>query len=98
MRRLFSSISIFMLVGAMNFGLHFTAWRSGRFGAYRRDPECSAFLRLMLGLSALTLVYLLLAGDYDDTLRLAADGIFQAVEDYRHTYLEYLEEVTGAGP
>jgi trk system potassium uptake protein TrkH len=70
---------LFMLIGAMNFGLHFTAWRSGRFGAYWRDPECSAFLRLMLGLSALTLVYLLLAGDYDDTLLLAADGIFQAV-------------------
>jgi len=70
---------LFMLVGAMNFGLHFTAWRSGRFGAYWRDPECSTFLRMMLGLSALTLVYLLLAGDYDDTLQLAADGIFQAV-------------------
>ncbi len=70
---------LFMLVGAMNFGLHFTAWRSGRFDAYWRDPECSAFLRLMLGLSALTLLYLLLAGEYEDTLMLAADGIFQAV-------------------
>jgi trk system potassium uptake protein TrkH len=69
----------FMLIGAMNFGLHFVAWRSGRFSAYWRDPECQAFLRLMAGLSAVTLVYLLLAGDYDDTLQLAADGVFQAV-------------------
>jgi trk system potassium uptake protein TrkH len=69
----------FMLVGAMNFGLHFVAWRNGRLGAYWRDPECRAFLRLMAGLSAVTLVYLLLAGDYDDTLQLAADGVFQAV-------------------
>jgi len=69
----------FMLVGAMNFGLHFVAWRNGRFSAYWRDPECRAFLRLMAGLSAVTLVYLLLAGDYDDTLQLAADGVFQAV-------------------
>jgi len=69
----------FMLVGAMNFGLHFVAWRSGRFGAYWRDPECAAFLRLMLGLSMVTLVYLLVAGDYEDTLQLAADGVFQAV-------------------
>ena len=69
----------FMLIGAMNFGLHFVAWRSGRFGAYWRDPECAAFLRLMLGLSMLTLVYLLLAGDYDDTLELASDGVFQAI-------------------
>ena len=69
----------FMLVGAMNFGLHFMAWRHGRFNVYWRDPECQAFLRLMATLSAVTLVYLLLAGDYDDTLQLAADGLFQAV-------------------
>ena len=69
----------FMLIGAMNFGLHFVAWRNGRFSAYWRDPECRAFLRLMATMSALTLVYLLLAGDYDDTLQLAADGVFQAV-------------------
>jgi trk system potassium uptake protein TrkH len=69
----------FMLVGAMNFGLHFVAWRSGRISAYWRDPECRAFLRLMATLSAVTLVYLLLAGDYDDTLQLAADGVFQAI-------------------
>jgi len=69
----------FMLIGAMNFGLHFVAWRSGRLGAYWRDPECAAFLRLMLGLSMVTLVYLLVAGDYEDTLQLAADGVFQAV-------------------
>jgi trk system potassium uptake protein TrkH len=70
---------VFMLLGAMNFGLHFVAWRSGRFNVYWRDPECAAFLRLMLMLSMVTLVYLLLAGDYEDTVQLAADGIFQAV-------------------
>jgi trk system potassium uptake protein len=69
----------FMLIGAMNFGLHFLAWRSGRLGAYWRDPECAAFLRLMLGLSMITLVYLLVAGEYEDTVQLAFDGVFQAV-------------------
>ena len=69
----------FMLIGAMNFGLHFVAWRSGRLGAYWRDPECAAFLRLMLGLSMITLVYLLVAGDYEDTVQLAFDGVFQAI-------------------
>jgi trk system potassium uptake protein TrkH len=71
--------AFFMLVGAMNFGLHFVAWRSRRLGAYWRDPECAAFLRLMLGLSMITLVYLLVAGDYDDTVQLAFDGVFQAI-------------------
>jgi trk system potassium uptake protein TrkH len=69
----------FMLVGAMNFGLHFVAWRSGRFGIYWRDPECAAFLRLMLLLCMVTVTYLLIAGDYDDTLELATDGVFQAI-------------------
>jgi trk system potassium uptake protein TrkH len=69
----------FMLVGAMNFGLHFVAWRSGRFGIYWRDPECAAFLRLMLVLCMITVTYLLIAGDYDDTLELATDGVFQAI-------------------
>jgi len=69
----------FMLVGATNFGLHFAAWRSGRFGIYWRDPECAAFLRLMLTLSAITIVYLFLAGDYEDNVQLVADGVFQAV-------------------
>jgi trk system potassium uptake protein TrkH len=71
--------AFFMLVGAMNFGLHFVAWRSRRLGAYWRDPECAAFLRLMLGLCMITLVYLLVAGDYDDTVQLAFDGVFQAI-------------------
>jgi len=57
--------------------LHRLAQR--RLGAYWRDPECAAFLRLMLGLSMVTLIYLLVAGDYEDTLQLAADGVFQAV-------------------
>lgn len=70
---------VFMLVGAMNFGLHFVAWRSWRFDAYLHDPECAAFLRLMLFLSLCTVAYLLVAGDYEDTLELAADGVFQAV-------------------
>ena len=69
----------FMLLGAMNFGLHFMAFRSRSIASYWRDPECQAFLRLMLLLSMVTLVYLLVAGDYDDTLQLAADGVFQAI-------------------
>jgi trk system potassium uptake protein TrkH len=70
---------VFMLLGAMNFGLHFVAFRSRSLGSYWRDPECAAFLRLMLVLTVVTLAYLLLAGDYDDTLELATDGIFQAI-------------------
>jgi trk system potassium uptake protein TrkH len=70
---------VFMLIGATNFALHFTAWRSGRFSAYFHDPECVAFLKFMATLSFITIVYLLIAGDYDDRLELAMDGVFQAV-------------------
>jgi trk system potassium uptake protein TrkH len=70
---------VFMLIGATNFALHFMAWRNGRFGVYLSDPECQAFLRFMLTICAITIVYLLVAGDYDDYRSLAMDGIFQAV-------------------
>ena len=70
---------VFMLIGATNFALHFTAWRSGRFNVYFTDPECQAFLRFMLTVSGLTVAYLLVAGDYEDTKSLVMDGVFQAV-------------------
>lgn len=70
---------LFMLIGATNFALHFTAWRSGRFGAYFSDPECVAFLKFMATISFITVAYLLIDGDYEDTLELAMDGTFQAI-------------------
>jgi trk system potassium uptake protein TrkH len=70
---------VFMLIGATNFALHFTAWRTGRFNVYLSDPECQAFLRFMLATGVFTIVYLMIAGDYEEIDSLIMDGVFQSV-------------------
>lgn len=43
---------IFMFIGAVNFSLHFLAWRHRRISSYFRDPEFGAYVRI-LGISIL---------------------------------------------
>lgn len=38
----------FMFIGAVNFSLHFLAWRSRRVSNYFRDPEFRAYLRILV--------------------------------------------------
>ncbi|HEX5676686.1 MAG TPA: TrkH family potassium uptake protein [Alcanivorax sp.] len=40
--------TVFILVGGVNFALHFAVWRSRSLGAYLRDPEFRFFMGLML--------------------------------------------------
>jgi len=55
------SVAIFfMLVAGFNFGTHFLAFRKVSFAPYRRDPEASLFLALLI-LSVLGIAYFLLA-------------------------------------
>ncbi len=47
----------FMFIGAVNFSLHFLAWRSRRVSNYFRDPEFRAYLRILVStIIAYTLV------------------------------------------
>src|SRR5690606_19596946 len=39
---------IFMFIGAVNFSLHFLAWRHRRVGSYFRDPEFRAYVRILV--------------------------------------------------
>ncbi len=39
---------VFMFIGAINFSLHFLAWRHRRLSSYLRDPEFGAFVRILL--------------------------------------------------
>jgi len=40
---------VFMFVGAVNFSLHFLAWRHRRVISYLRDPEFRTFTRILVG-------------------------------------------------
>ena len=50
----------FMLLGGINFGTHFLAFRKLSFAPYRSDPEAGAYL-MLLALSVLGVAYFLLA-------------------------------------
>src|SRR5690606_34958667 len=68
----------FMLVAAMNYSLHFFAWRNKSLGHYLQGPEIRFFLQIMAGGAVLTVVALWLTNTYGflDSLRY---GIFELV-------------------
>jgi len=69
----------FMMVSAMNFSLHFLAWRHRSLMHYFRDSELKVFLSIMFIISLITAVYLYFTGTFDDSWTSAHHGIFQAV-------------------
>ncbi|MDZ7735461.1 MAG: TrkH family potassium uptake protein [Gammaproteobacteria bacterium] len=68
----------FILLGGMNFTLHFLAWRSFSLKPYANDSEVRAYLSFLLGLSIVTIGYLLIIQptDVSGSFR---DGLFQSV-------------------
>lgn len=69
------SIAVFfMIVGSINFSLHFLAWRYRRISDYLRDPELHTFCRILLASIALCTLTLWLTNTVDSpghALRLA---------------------------
>ena len=68
----------FILLAGMNFTLHFVAWRSFSLKPYVNDSEVRAYLSFLLGMSVVTISYLLITNptDVESTFR---DGLFQSV-------------------
>jgi len=70
--------SLFMCISAINFGLHFVAWRQRALNIYGKDSETRFFSSVLLICVAITCSYLILT----DTLAPAdsvVHGIFQAI-------------------
>jgi trk system potassium uptake protein TrkH len=70
---------VFMFIGAVNFSLHFLAWRHRRLSSYLRDPEFIAYVRILgIAIVVYTLVLWLSRYAYEPghALRLA---LFHAV-------------------
>lgn len=69
----------FMWLGALNFSLHFLAWRHRSVWAYLRDPEFRFFNAVLLGVTALVTLGLMLGKAYPDWLQALRYGAFQTV-------------------
>jgi trk system potassium uptake protein TrkH len=70
--------SLFMCISAINFGLHFIAWRRRSLGVYNKDSETRFFLSVLSVCVVITCVFLIVS----DTLEPEEGiihGIFQAI-------------------
>jgi trk system potassium uptake protein TrkH len=54
----------FMILGGINFGLHFAAWRNASMNPYAGDSELRAFLRILVIASGAITLTIWLGGDY----------------------------------
>jgi len=66
---------IFMVLGGINFGLHFVAWRRASMAVYGTDSELRAFLRIMFAAAVIVTIILWSSGTYGsgaDAVRYAA--------------------------
>jgi trk system potassium uptake protein len=70
---------VFMILGATNFALHFTAWRAVSPLTYLRDPEFLTLLAVLGGFSLLVCGTLYLTGTYSTAGESALKGVFQVV-------------------
>jgi trk system potassium uptake protein TrkH len=78
--RLLELIAIlFMLIGGMNFGLHFMAWRRASMQVYYADSEMKAFLRIAFGVSLLVAAILWFSSTYASAGTAFIQALFQVV-------------------
>jgi trk system potassium uptake protein TrkH len=69
----------FMFFAAINFSLHFIAWRSNSLRHYFQDPEFRAYSLILGGLLFFVLTYLVIVNEYDSMQETLTTGLFQVV-------------------
>ena len=73
---------VFMMLGGINFGLHFVAWRRASLQVYGADSELRAFLRIVAVASLTVTLMIWIGGDYahfGDAFRLATFQIVSSI-------------------
>lgn len=70
---------IFMLLGGMNFSLHFLAWRRRSLNVYRQDGEVRFYFLVIGAMVALSVTGLWISRQYDTAWLGLRHGLFEAV-------------------
>lgn len=70
---------VFMILGGINFALHFTMWRRTDLGVYLRDPEAVTFLMLVVVVTLVVGGYLFASGTYAGVVESVMAALFQVV-------------------
>ena len=68
-----------MFIAGVNFSLHFLAWRHRSVGHYLLDPEFRTYLKFLVWLTLLVLLYLYWTGHYSTFLETVTKGLFQVI-------------------
>lgn len=71
--------TFFMLMGSLNFSLHYLAFRHGQFSAYWRDSEVRNYIRMLLGSSVLIAIFLVLYKNYSSPGTSFVESLFHVV-------------------
>ena len=83
---------VFMMIAAVNFATHFLAWRRLSLAPYRRDPEASVYLFVLVGSVAGIALYLYVLGVYPDpwsALRFAAFNVVSVATTTGYSNTDY---------
>lgn len=75
----------FMLVGGINFGLHYVAWRRATTAAYLRDTELRFFLLVASVVTVIVTLVLWLSGEYSSLAQAFRFASFQTVANLTTT-------------
>ena len=75
----------FMMVGGINFGLHWYAWRRATLGHYRADSEAKSFLWICAVVSLVITATVWLGGRFTDPLEALRHATFQVVSNITTT-------------
>ena len=70
---------VFMVLGGINFALHFTAWKQASVAAYFQDSELRAFVRILAGAIVVVTLAVWLGGSYPDFGESLRRATFQTV-------------------
>lgn len=76
---------VFMLVGGINFGLHYVAWRRATMQPYQNDTEMHYFALIALCFAAIVTVTLWLSGTYGSLAESFRHAAFQVVSNLTTT-------------
>ncbi len=75
----------FMLLGGINFGMHWYAWRRATVGHYQSDSELRTFIIIILVVSLIVSANIFLAGRFDNVFDALRHGTFQVVSNITTT-------------
>lgn len=70
---------VFMLLGALNFSIHFIAWRDRNWTSYFHDEEIRTFIAIVFAISVVIAVTLVLTGTYNNWLDAIRYSTFHVV-------------------